>query len=167
MVWRLPITAGKIPDLQVRFDKQTKASTLIRQQQVNNARLQQWNIERKLGLKGLDIQIQGLKSSSKNVLLRIISSENQVITSVLNSDESHYQMVEHHSIVTETTFFRYTLLGFEHILIGLDHLLFVTCLVYISRTRKNYSGPLRALRLLTQSPCSWRLVSYLILLYLR
>jgi hydrogenase/urease accessory protein HupE len=95
-------------------------------------------IERRLidcgdgGLVGKMIEIAGLPATQTDTLLRIESTEGQVLTTVLRPDEPRYLVPEAPS-KTEVAW-SYLVLGVEHILGGFDHLLFVLGLLLIVRS---------------------------------
>lgn len=134
--WLVPIKNGVRPALSVDFDKQPRLLTPVRSQQKNNTAREYWRIEAKSGLAGMTISILGLKGSSYEVLLRIIDQKNQTITAVLDTEKTAHTISDSDAVGAESTVITYIFLGIEHILIGLDHLLFLACLVYISGTRK-------------------------------
>lgn len=134
--WIVPIKKGKRPSLNVEFDDRSKQLSPKRSQQNNNTIREYWSIEQATGLAGSSISIIGLKGSSYEVLLRIIDVHHQTIASVLNTEKSDFLVPEAGTTEAKDTVLTYIALGIEHILIGLDHLLFVACLVYISTTRK-------------------------------
>lgn len=134
--WSVPLKNGRRPDLSVTFASDSKVSSPRRLRQINNTIRESWVIERDTGLSGSTISITGLKGSSYEVLLRIIDEKQQTITAVLNTEKPDYVVPDFATIEAEDTVIAYIILGVKHILIGLDHLLFLACLVYISGTRK-------------------------------
>jgi len=134
--WTVPLKNGKRPAFSVVFENGSKMLAPKYSRQINNTSRESWSIGRELGLSGSTISIEGLKGSSYEVLLRIIDEKQQTITAVLNTDKPNYVVPDIDAIEAEDTVLTYIVLGVEHILIGLDHLLFVACLVYISGTRK-------------------------------
>ena len=136
VVWKLPLKAGKAPPLSVSFDKQTMVVGTTRSRKTTTAFIEQWSVEREQGLTGFTVYVDGLTKTNKNVLLRIIDKKQQTITTALNADQQSFSVTGKGDLKTENTILTYIVLGVEHILIGLDHLLFVACLVYISGTRK-------------------------------
>ena len=136
LVWKIPIRNGVKEKLNVVFPEDTKLLTPKRTHIINNAYIEYASFQRKSGVVGLELRIDGLERSSGDVLLRVSDSQQQTTTTVLNIDQPNYII----NFLVATTAFNtaltYIELGIEHILIGLDHLLFVACLVYISGSRK-------------------------------
>lgn len=136
LVWKIPIRNGVREKLAVVFPEDTKLLAPKRTHIINNAYIEYASFQRKPGVVGLELRIDGIERSSGDVLLRVSDSQQQTITAVLNIEQPNYII---NSLLATTAFntaLTYIELGIEHILIGLDHLLFVACLVYISGTRK-------------------------------
>ncbi|WP_440875842.1 HupE/UreJ family protein [Thalassotalea sp. PLHSN55] len=134
VIWKVPAQGTKRKSVHVVFDEGTKAVTAVKQNFVNGAFIENWVIERENNLDGLTINIDGLLMSNNDVLLRIVDENGQTITRVLNAENQSFKVEG--EIAAENVISTYTILGIEHILVGLDHLLFVACLVYISSTRR-------------------------------
>ncbi|QDP01923.1 HupE/UreJ family protein [Thalassotalea sp. PS06] len=132
-VFKVPARDGARLKLDVQLDENSRQLGLVSGQFIRQAYITSWKFERP-GLSGLEITILGLRDNSADVLLRIIDAQGRVITDVLNADLQSYKLSDEQK--TQNTFVTYMVLGIEHILIGLDHLLFVACLIYISRTGK-------------------------------
>ena len=133
--WTVPLKNGKRPAFSVVFENGNKMLAPKHARQINNTSRESWSINREPDLSGSTILIEGLAGSTYEVLLRIIDEEQQTITAVLNTDKPSFIVPDINTIEAEDTILTYIILGVEHILIGLDHLLFVACLVYISGTR--------------------------------
>ena len=135
VLFKMPIRNGTRQQLEVLFDASTTLLDPKSRRVINNAYVESFAVQREAGLEGLQITIGGLKGASGDVLLRIIDSQQQTITSVLNTDITEYVVPEIKTLSKLETMITYIILGIEHILLGMDHLLFVACLVYISGTR--------------------------------
>lgn len=134
IVWKVPTKQGNRLALEVVFDSH---SQIVSPKQVNqqaSAYIESWKIRRLQGLAGITVSIKGLNKVNTDVLLRIINTDKKTITAVLNADEASYILKG--DITDQAIVSTYITLGIEHILVGFDHLLFVACLVFISRTRK-------------------------------
>lgn len=86
------------------------------------------------GLAGTTLHLIGLPVSGMEALIRVVHLNGQSQTGRLTPDRPQLQVeaIPTMGSVAKT----YTLVGIEHIWLGLDHLLFVTCLVWVARTRK-------------------------------
>ena len=78
---------------------------------------------------GKKIEVQGLNKSKRNVLLHITFKDKRLIQEVLNSKKS--KIVIPKSFSSWDFFKKYIILGFEHILSGADHLLFIFALIIL------------------------------------
>lgn len=134
LTWKMPIRNGQRQSLEVVLDAQAREHRPRRSQSTNYAYIQQWSVEREQGIRGLEITIEGLKGETGDVLLRLVDENQQTITAVLNTEKITYKVPESLELSWIDTVVTYVVLGIEHILIGLDHLFFVACLVYISGT---------------------------------
>lgn len=132
--WKVPAKGSQRLNLDVIFDQSAVAVSPPRSQFINNAHLQEWKIDRPNGLQGLSVNIQGLIANSSDVLVRIIDENSNVITEVLNVDTSSFTVGSDIQGKAQHTILTYIYLGIEHILIGLDHLSFVACLIYLCST---------------------------------
>ena len=129
--WKVPAKGNQRLSLDVFFDEGTDAVSQPRAQFINDAYLQEWKISRSNGLQGFSVNIQGFISNSSDVLLRVIDVNNNVITEVLNVDQPSFTVKSDTQANASNTILTYIILGIEHILTGLDHLLFIACLIYL------------------------------------
>lgn len=90
-----------------------------------------WVADCSAGLVGSEIAIHGLSSQRTDVLLRLQPLDQSPTTVRLTPDApAHLVLAEP---TTGEVFLSYLVLGFEHILEGLDHLLFVLALIILIR----------------------------------
>ncbi|OUS31345.1 hypothetical protein A9Q98_02770 [Thalassotalea sp. 42_200_T64] len=136
VVWKVPLRNGIKEELSVVFPADTILLAPKRTHIINNAYIEYSSLQRKSGLVGLEVSIDGIEGSSGDVLLRVIDTQQQTLTTILNVEQPNYVIDSLATMTVLDTALTYIELGIEHILIGLDHLLFVACLVYISGTRK-------------------------------
>ena len=98
-------------------------------------------------------------ATQDDVLVRVVALQQETLTTVLNIDKPSYVINKMVTLSTLETMFTYIELGFEHIIIDLDHLLFVACLVYISGNRKKLLFTITSFTLAhsmyTFSFCQW------------
>lgn len=132
VLFKIPIRNGSRQQLEAAFDSSVTMAAPKSRRVINNAYIENFSINREAGLQGLHITINGLKGASGDVLLRIIDSQQHTITGVLNTETPDYVVPEIKEMSKVDTIWTYIVLGVEHILVGMDHLLFVACLVYIS-----------------------------------
>ncbi len=134
ITWKVPAIGDKRLKLSVNFDQKSQLSQPKQAQFFANAHIETWQIQRIEGLTGIQFTIDGLSNTVTDVLVRIIDDKNLTTTTVLTPDKPSYKQVG--EISDQATVSTYIVLGIEHILIGFDHLLFVACLVFISRNKR-------------------------------
>ncbi len=94
-----------------------------------------WNVDcGSEGLVGETIQIRGLAESKTNALIRIELSDGRVVQELLGGAESSLRVQE--AGTTLGVVRDYLALGFEHLLSGLDHVLFVLGLMLLIQNRR-------------------------------
>lgn len=130
VIFKVPASGNKVVNLNVLFDSETQNISVPNNYFTVDAYVQTWKINRTAGLSGLAIDIDGLDRNSADVLMRLIDLNGKTQTTVLNVDKSSYLVPE--KLDTKGAFMTYVQLGIDHILVGLDHLLFVACLIFIS-----------------------------------
>jgi len=136
VVWKVPLKNGKKEKISFAVSQDSQQVGLTRKHIVNNAHIEYSSFHRSAGLAKLIISIDGIERTTGDVLVRVIGVQQETLTTVLNVDNPSYVINKIVALSTFDTMLTYIELGFEHILIGLDHLLFVACLVYISGSRK-------------------------------
>jgi hydrogenase/urease accessory protein HupE len=100
----------------------------------NNAYTEQWSVQCQGGLAGSTIRIEGLTATLTDVLVRVerLDSSSQVTRVTSSSPSFVVEAMPRRFEVART----YLVLGIEHILTGVDHLLFVSgLLLLVTRTR--------------------------------
>ena len=130
---KVPVRGGQRQQIDVEFDKYTQQQPR-RRFYTDNSYIERWQITREQGLERFAVNMLGITNSLGDVLLRITDLDNQTVTEVLNADKQQFLLASPEQMNKQDTAVTYVVLGVEHILIGLDHLLFVACLVYISGT---------------------------------
>jgi hypothetical protein len=98
---------------------------------INNAFTERWTMKCAGGLSGGTIHIAGLSATMTDVLVRLerLDGTTQVTRLTPSAPSFVVEAVPHALEVART----YTVLGVEHILTGIDHLLFVLALIIITR----------------------------------
>jgi hypothetical protein len=97
---------------------------------INNAFTERWTIKRASGLTGGTIHIAGLTATMTDVLVRVECLDgSEQVTRLTPSNPSFVVEAAPRALEVART---YSLLGVEHILTGIDHLLFVLALLIIT-----------------------------------
>jgi len=85
-------------------------------------------------LVGKTISMQGLDSSGASVLLKVNLRDGQFYQRILSSENTSYKVPEAQSRLE--VFSNYVAMGVKHLLVGVDHILFVICLVLLVTARR-------------------------------
>ena len=133
MLWKVPARGmDKRLSLYVRLPDEVKTIDPTRTSFVGSAFIERSTIRRLGGLKGAEISIDGLTKLPTDVLVRIERLDGSTEVARLTSSVPSF-------VVKGTPQFwevarTYLVFGVEHIWQGVDHLLFVACLIFIART---------------------------------
>jgi hydrogenase/urease accessory protein HupE len=100
-------------------------------ERLNGAIVKRWTIATGAkGLEGWEVTVHGLHATMVDVLVRIASADGRVVSRVLRPDATSFTYRGTDAGPRASGYFR---LGVEHILVGVDHLLFVLCLLLLVR----------------------------------
>lgn len=133
MLWKVPARgANKRLGLNVEFQGDIENIKPARTTFVGNAFIETSTIKRENGLSGTEIVIEGLTTVSTEVLVRIERLDGSTEVARLTPSSPSFVVTAAPTLwqVANT----YLIFGIEHILQGMDHLLFVACLILIAGT---------------------------------
>lgn len=128
--WRRPARGDRVLRMQPQFPEHCISSNRVAPYIIQGASIERWKID--CGVAGLTdqtITIQGLKETITDVLVRVEMDTGAVYTSIVKGNSPAFVLEGEPSGWKVTK--DYLLLGVEHILGGIDHLLFVLCLLLI------------------------------------
>ncbi len=97
---------------------------------IEGSYIERWQIERADGVQGLHVGVIQPRRKITDIIIRYESLQGEMVTGRISASQPSFtfpQVLSYENVVKT-----YTMLGIEHILIGLDHLLFVACLVLIA-----------------------------------
>ncbi len=132
VLWKVPGRAdGMRLALYVQFPADCRDLTERRGVLVNNAYAERWRVQRAGGLDGCTITIDGLSATFTDALVRIerLDGTSQVTRLTSSSTSFVVERAPQRRQIAAT----YFKLGVEHILTGVDHLLFVLALIIITK----------------------------------
>lgn len=129
VLWKIPQNSGKKLSLKPRFPDSCTNKTSATSQLVNGALLQRWYIHCANSIVGQRISIENITVNNTDILLRLNWLDGFVSSSLLKPLTPFYIIPEKSS--TTDLAITYLWLGSEHILLGVDHLLFVFALLLI------------------------------------
>ncbi|MDB6155645.1 MAG: hypothetical protein JWL90_4098 [Chthoniobacteraceae bacterium] len=129
--WKVPGQGENMRlGLYVEFPAGSTNVTAPRASMANNAFTERWSVKRTGGLAGGTIQIAGLTGTLTDVLVRLERLDGSAqVTRLTPATPSFTVEVAPSRLEVART---YTVLGIEHILAGIDHLLFVLALLIIT-----------------------------------
>lgn len=127
--WKVPAKAGQHLALHVLLDGQP-AYQVQATRFIPGAYIETGAFYKHGGLMDSRITIQGLESTFTDVLLRLQSLDGTVMSARLSPENPSYQFQAQASGLSLIQ--TYTQLGVQHILLGIDHLLFVACIVLVA-----------------------------------
>ncbi len=142
--WKVPMKEGMVLAIKPIMPKECK-STPPSRHAVNNALIEKTTMVCANGLAGQTIEIEGLESTATDVLVRITYTNGTSLMQRLTPTKRLFEVAKEQSSweVAKT----YTIIGAEHILIGIDHLLFVFALLLIVVGWKRLIGTITAFTL--------------------
>jgi hydrogenase/urease accessory protein HupE len=130
MLWKVPGLGGNLRlGIYVDLPAGCTNVTQPRASMVNNAYTERWTVKCTGGLTGGTIHIDGLSATTTDVLVRLQRLDRTAqVTRLTPSAPSFVVEAAPHAVQVART---YLVLGVEHILGGVDHLLFVLALVIL------------------------------------
>jgi hydrogenase/urease accessory protein HupE len=129
VMWKVPAQGDMRLAVQVRFPDDTQQLTAPQGMFAGNAFIERWKVSREGGLAGAAISIDGIAGGVTDVIVRIERLDGTSQTERVFPD--HPQFVVKARTGTAEVAWSYLVLGVEHILGGIDHLLFVLALLLI------------------------------------
>jgi hypothetical protein len=140
--WKVPALGDMRLGLYVRFPSETEQITEPRGRFVGGAFVESWSVRHPGGLADQTIHIDGLSTTSTDVLVRVERLDGTTLVSRL--DPSQPSMILEASPSRFNVASTYLVLGVEHILFGIDHLLFVLALVMLVKGMRRLIGTITA-----------------------
>lgn len=134
VLWKTPVS--KVPGAEMRplLPPHCRASGELREETVVTAVIQRWDVACSEPLTDSIVTVDGIAASKADVILRVALSDGRVFNTVLSAERNSYVVParEQPGAVMKS----YLTLGVEHILTGLDHLVFVLGLMLLVSTRR-------------------------------
>jgi hypothetical protein len=130
-LWKVPGQGDLRLGLYVELPASCTNVTEPNRSMANNAYTERWTVKCPGGLSGGTIHIAGLSVTNTDVLVRLDRLDgSSEVTRLTPSYPSFVVAAAASAVGVART---YTMLGVEHILMGIDHLLFVLALIMITR----------------------------------
>jgi hydrogenase/urease accessory protein HupE len=132
MTWKVPALGAFHLAMEPRFPDFCHIAGEPIAMETEGAFLEHGQLRCERGLGGSTIEIRGLDATVTNVLVRVAFAEGTVQTALLSPRAPGFTVAVKPSPLQ--VFGTYLQLGVEHILTGVDHLLFVLCLILLVRS---------------------------------
>jgi hydrogenase/urease accessory protein HupE len=129
VLWKVPAKGDRKLSLRAQLPENCKNKTEPNSQLVNSAYIQRWLVVCEDGLLEKTFSISGLKSTNTDVLLRLEFLDGTSQSVLLTPTQETFKIPATASSLQIIS--TYTWLGITHILMGVDHLLFVFALLLI------------------------------------
>ena len=131
VTWKTPARGEMRLSLSPEFSGRTEKLTPITTRQTNDSNVQMWRFKAIDSLHGQNLRIDGLEGTMTDVLVRVEFTDGTTWTQRLTPQQPSAIIPARTSRLAVVGV--YTRLGVEHILTGIDHLLFVLALIIITR----------------------------------
>ncbi len=129
VLWKVPAKGDKKLALNVKLPLDCQDKSQANTQFINGAYIQRWVVQCKTGLVDQSIAISGLTTTNTDVLVRLEFTNGSSQSILLTPSKNSFQVPKQAS--SSQVIGTYTWLGITHILMGVDHLLFVFALLLI------------------------------------
>ncbi len=143
--WKLPMKGDLVLSLKPVLPDVCSERTPPSRTITGDAMISRWSVNCPSGIAGERIAVYGLENTSTEVLVRTVHLDGTTQMTRLTPDETSFE------VKTEISDFEvvkvYTGLGVEHILLGIDHLLFVFALLLIVNSWRRLLGTITAFTL--------------------
>lgn len=134
-LWKVPaLDENTVLKLQPVFPTGTRELSPRRSAYAGGATVIRWQAEVPGGLEAKSIAFDGIGLARIDILVRLARLDGSVQLERLNPANPHFVAVPSPGPLEVVT--SYTWLGVEHILLGVDHLLFVAALIMLVRGRR-------------------------------
>ena len=132
VLWKVPgLGDNQRLALDVVFPSRCSSMSIPQGRMINNSFTERWTIRCPGGLNGDTIRIDGLSGTTTDVLVRMERIDGGIQVARMTPSVPFFLAI---SVVNRMDVVKsYTMLGIEHILTGIDHLLFVLALLIITQ----------------------------------
>ena len=134
VLWKVPAKGDQRLGLYVRFPDETVETSEHRGRFVGGAFVDRWSVRHPGGLADQTIHIDGLRATLTDVLVRVERLDGTTLVNRVAPSEPSLVLVASPSLFAVAG--TYFVLGVEHILSGIDHLLFVLALLMVVKGRR-------------------------------
>lgn len=143
--WKVPMKGDMVLSLSPVLPDMCSERTPPSRMQSAGAMITRWSLTCPGGIFGKTIRIDGLENTMTDVLVRLVHQDGFTQMVRLTSGETGFEIAAEPSSLDIIKV--YTSLGIEHILVGVDHLLFVFALLLIVNGFRRLVGTITAFTL--------------------
>lgn len=129
--WKVPSMGDAVPKIQPVFPGSFSIENLKTPNQIPGSVIYYYLISSEESLQGKELSIKGLDKTLIDVLVTVTYLNGEKATLLLQADKDSSLIPGQTSALDVIK--TYTILGIEHILLGIDHLLFVLALIMITK----------------------------------
>lgn len=141
--WRVPQVQGQPMPISVALPESCNQTRELPWRLDGRAFVSRWTMSCESGLAGATIQIDGLEDTRTDVLVRFQTAPAQTAqTQRLTPQQTSFIIPENQNLAERV--WTYLKLGVDHILEGVDHLLFVFALILVVRSPRRVVGAVTA-----------------------
>jgi hydrogenase/urease accessory protein HupE len=141
--WREPMGAPGSALLTPVLPERCRPASPVREEPSGQSVVRSWSVDcGARGLAGERLGVLGLDARGTDALVRVRLAGGEIAQAVLRGDRSSFEVPERPSALAAAR--EYVALGFQHILSGGDHLLFVLGLMLLVRGRRRLLATLTA-----------------------
>ncbi len=130
VLWKTPMRGELRLALTPKFSGQSKRITPVTTRRTGNAAVETWRMKISGPLRGQSVRIKGLEGTMTDALVHAVFADGTTWTHRLTPAQPTARLPLRESGLAVVTL--YLKLGVEHILLGIDHLLFVFALLLIT-----------------------------------
>ena len=129
VIWKPPTQAGLEFQVTPKLPEDCTIGVQNVQRTGKGERIESWSVRCEQRLQGRSILFENLNTTRSDILVRHVSEISG--THALRASNNAPEIVIPQSVEPASFFRTFFVLGIEHILAGIDHLLFVLCLLFI------------------------------------
>lgn len=145
VLWRTPVNSDALLPVRLDLPGGVRDLTPLAIRDLPDSRIERRLIEVPGGLAGKRIEFTGLQNTITDVLVRVQGLDGAQSTALVHPSAAYVEIPRKRSLTdVARTYLTY---GFEHILGGIDHLLFVFGLLLIVRGKRRIVGTVTAFTL--------------------
>jgi len=143
VLWKVPAAGDNLRlGIYVRFPEGTVETSEHRGLFAGSAFVERWSVRHPGGLADRTIHIDGLRTTMTDVLVRVERLDGTTLVNRVEPSQPSLVLVASPSLSAVAG--TYLDLGVEHILLGIDHLLFVLALLMLVKGRRRLVGTITA-----------------------